>query len=201
MPDSADVTRIISSAQTGDKSVMDALLPLVYQQLRAAAQRELASERPSHTLQATALVHEAYLKLVGPREVPWANRAHFYAAAAEAMRRVLLDHAKSKGRVKRGGGVKHSELCESAVFQAENGNHGHEPDFVALDEAIRRLEATDPRMAQVVHLKFYAGLEIAQVAKVLGVSERTVKNDWAFAKAWLERALREDADSGPAERE
>lgn len=114
---------------------------------------------------------------------------------------MLLDHAKSKGRVKRGGGVRHSELRESAVFQSENDNHELEPDFVALDEAIRRLEATDPRMAQVVHLKFYAGLEIAQVAKALGVSERTVKNDWAFAKAWLERALRESADLGPAERE
>ncbi|MFO0857058.1 MAG: ECF-type sigma factor [Phycisphaerales bacterium] len=195
------VTQLLAAASAKDKSAVDELLPLVYQQLRAAAQRELSGERPSHTLQATALVHEAYLKLVGPREVPWANRAHFYAAAAEAMRRVLLDHAKRKGRVKRGGGVRHSELRESAVFQAENNDYELEPDFVALDEAIRRLEATDPRMAQVVHLKFYAGLEIAQVAKALGVSERTVKNDWAFAKAWLERALRESADLGPAERE
>ncbi len=185
------------------------LLPLVYNQLRAAAQRQMAGERAGHTLAATALVHEAYLKLVGPREIPWEHRGHFYAAAAEAMRQILLDHAKSRARRKRGGGRAHVSL-EDVAAVIEDGKagaaHGSgleqrdgSPDFIALDEAIRRLEARDPRVAQVVHLKYYAGLEIAQVALALGISERTVKNDWAFAKAWLERALFDD-DTGPTDR-
>ena len=186
------------------------LLPMVYDQLRAAAHKQMAGERIGHTLAATGLVHEAYLKLIGPREIPWQNRGHFYAAAAEAMRQILLDHAKSRGRRKRGGGRAHISLDEVASVvaegqeeppkgpgddqkqdQNEDQSDGH-TDFIALDEAIRRLEAKDPRVAQVVRLKYYAGLEITQVALVLGVSERTVKNDWAFAKAWLERALRDE---------
>jgi RNA polymerase sigma-70 factor, ECF subfamily len=182
----------MAAAANGDKSAADRLLPLVYDQLRRAAQLGLAGERAGYTLQATALVHEAYLKLVGPRDLPWQGRAHFYAAAAEAVRQVLLDHAKARGRLKRGGGLGRIDLDHTATLggpAAENERPDRE-DFVALDDAIRRLAAKDPRMAEVVRLRFYAGLEIAQVAFVLGVSERTVKNDWAFAKAWLERELR-----------
>lgn len=194
-----DAVTILLNDQESDAQRLQRLLPLVYAQLRAAAQRRMASERAGHTLAATALVHEAYLKLVGPREIPWRSRGHFYAAAAEAMRQILLDHAKARARRKRGDARPHVPLDEvaSVVVTAESPpNNAHaddHPDFLALDNAIRRLEARDPRVAQVVHLKYYAGLEIAQVALALGVSERTVKNDWAFAKAWLERALRHDA--------
>lgn len=186
-PERAEVTRILSQ---GDGA--DSLLPLVYAQLRAVAQQRLAEERRGHTLQATALVHEVYLKLVGPREVAWEGRGHFYAAAAEAMRQVLLDHAKARGRVKRGGGAGRVEFGEAATLggPGEAGEGPDREDFVALDDAIRRLASRDPRMAEVVRLRYYAGLEIAEVARVLGVSERTVKNDWAFARAWLERELR-----------
>ncbi len=179
----------------------------IYKQLQGQAQRYMNAERAGHTLSATALVHEAFLKIAGPRDVPWQNRGHFYAAAAEAMRRVLLDHAKAKGRLRRGGGGRTVPLPESgpldsAATMLEPGQSAEEmTDFVALDAAMCRLEERDPRMAQVVRLKFYAGLEIAQVALVLDVSERTVKNDWAFAKAWLERALRDTTNEpGPTER-
>lgn len=184
-------TVLMHQAAAGDAAAANALLPLIYSQLRAAAQNHLNSERPNHTLQATALVHEAYIRLAGPRDIPWENRAHFYAAAAQAMRRILLDHAKSKNRQKRAGHQKHLPLDAATLAARESEDS---PDFIALDQSMCRLEEKDPRMAEVVRLKFYAGLEIAQVARVLGVSERTVKNDWAFAKAWLERDLRDHAD-------
>lgn len=180
----------MSQAAEGDRAAADRLLPLVYDQLRKAAQSGLAGERTEHTLQATALVHEAYLKLVGPREVPWRNRAHFYAAAAEAMRQVLLDHAKARGRLKRGGGLGRIDFDSTSTIGGPEAEADHRGDYVALDDAIRRLASKDPRMAEVVRLRFYAGLEIAQVARVLDVSERTARNDWTFAKAWLEREVR-----------
>lgn len=202
--DSQAVTIILNERETASDR-MNRLLPLVYEQLRAAANNRMASERAGHTLGATALVHEAYLKLVGPREIPWQNRGHFYAAAAEAMRQILLDHAKARGRVKRGGGDQPRErrpLDDAATLVAPaHQADDHQPDCIALDAAMCRLEARDPRMAQVVRLKYYAGLEIAQIALALGVSERTVKNDWAFAKAWLERELRGPAEADRAEAE
>jgi RNA polymerase sigma-70 factor, ECF subfamily len=197
----------------------DALVRAVYDQLRAAAQLAMASERQNHTLAATALVHEAYVKLAGPREVPWRDRAHFYAAAAEAMRQILLDHAKARNRHKRGGGKVIFGLDDAASIispgsdasgpmaadesdsggggTSGGGTSGGGVDFLALDAAMRRLEARDARLADVVRLKYYAGLSIAQVALVLGVSERTVKNDWAFARAWLERDLRPQPPEEP----
>ncbi len=194
-PKVGDATLILGRLAAGDASAAGQLLPMVYAQLRAAAARAMAAERCSHTLQPTALVHEAYLKLLGPRETPWAHRAHFYAAAAEAMRQILIDHARARGRRKRGGNARHRTLEESLTLAEPNGEDGS-TDFIALDEAIRRLEVQDPRAAQVVHLKFYAGLTIEQIACALGVSERTIKNDWAFARAWLERELR-DAEHSP----
>lgn len=185
-------TILMHQAASGDLAAANALLPLIYSQLRAAAQNHLNSERPNHTLQATALVHEAYIRLAGPRDIPWENRAHFYAAAAQAMRRILLDHAKSKNRQKRAGNQNHLPLEAATIAAEESGDTTDSPDFVALDQSMCRLEQKDPRMAEVVRLKFYAGLEIAHIARVLGISERTVKNDWAFAKAWLERDLREN---------
>lgn len=162
----------------------------VYEQLRAAAQRQLEAERVGYTLSATALVHEAYLKLAGPRKRDWENRAHFYAAAAEAMRRILIDRGRARAAAKRGGDRGRIDLEAAATLCARPED---DPvDFVALDKAVSRLECRDQRMAKVARLRFYVGLSIAETAEVLGVSERTVKNDWSFAKAWLARELRED---------
>ncbi len=167
---------------------VECLLPLVYDQLRAVAQRALAAERPGHTLQATALVHEAYLKLVGEREIPWASRAHFYVAAAEAMRRILIDHARARGRVKRGGGGGgRARLTLSDVTDLAS-----KPDeIVRFDEAFGRLEGESSEAAAIVRLRFFAGLSVEQTAEALGVSTSTVDRRWAFARAWLYRALRD----------
>ena len=189
------VTRALLLAEAGDASAARELLPLVYAQLRAAAQRELANERPGHTLQATALVHEAYLRLVGERRLAWQGRGHFYAAAAEAMRRVLLDHAKSRGRVKRGGGRVVSldgkdigEPVAALRFESVAGCTNPD-DLLAFDEAFCRLEAEDADSAAVVRLRVYAGLSVDQAAEALGLSARTVDRRWHFARAWLFKEL------------
>jgi RNA polymerase sigma factor (TIGR02999 family) len=178
------VTQLLAQAAGGDKSAVEELLPLVYAQLRAVAQLRMATERSGHTLQATALVHEAYLKLVGPREVPWQNQAHFYSAAAEAMRRILLDYAKSRGRRKRGGDKSCVPL--NVADLAETGNP---EEILALDEALCRLEEHEPEAAKVVRLRFYAGLSVDQTAEALDLSPRTVDRRWKFARAWLFREL------------
>ncbi len=182
--DSGNITHLLEQVADGDQSAADELLPLVYAQLRAVAQLRMAGERKDHTLQATALVHEAYLKLVGSRDVPWANQAHFYAAAAEAMRRVLLDHAKAKGREKRGG--KQNRVPLNVVDLA---NIGDSQEILALDDAICRLEQQEPEAGQVVRLRFYAGLSIDDTAAALGLAPRTVDRRWQFARAWLFREL------------
>ena len=179
-----ELDNLLADAAAGDQRAAEDLLPLVYSQLRAVAQQRMSSERPGHTLQATALVHEAFLKLVGPRRIPWENQAQFYAAAAEAMHRVLLDHAKSRGRKKRGGGKSYVPL--SVVDLAESGDS---EDVVALHDAVRRLEGEDSETAQVVRLRFYAGLSVDQTAEALGISARTVDRRWKFARAWLFREL------------
>jgi RNA polymerase sigma factor (TIGR02999 family) len=160
------------------------LLPLVYEQLRAIAQRARADERPDHTLQATALVHEAFLKLVGDREIPWTGKAHFYVAAAEAMRRVLLDHAKARRRIKRGGGRSPLALTDVADLAA-----GDSRELLMFDEAFRRLEDESPEAAAIVRLRFFAGLGVQHTAEALGLSTSTVDRRWAFARAWLFRQL------------
>ena len=189
---SEEVTILMNAAAGGDQEAADRLLPLVYEQLRKAAQRDLAAERSGHTLSATALVHEAYLKLVGPREVAWGGRGHFYAAAAEAMRRVLLDHAKARGREKRGGidgrargRVEFASVAELAVAEDPE-------EIVSFDGALRRLEVESGDAARVVQLRFFAGLSVEQTAQAMGVSERTVNRLWTFARAWLHRAVREE---------
>jgi RNA polymerase sigma factor (TIGR02999 family) len=188
---SPDATLLMNAAAGGDRLAADRLLPLVYDQLRRAAQKNLATERAGHTLTATALVHEAYLKLVGPREVPWASQAHFYAAAAEAMRRVLLDHAKSRSREKRGGvdgkparRVDFASVADLAI--AEDAD-----EIVSFDAALRRLEQESPDAARVVQLRFFAGLTVEQTAAAMNVSDRTVNRLWLFARAWLHRAITE----------
>jgi RNA polymerase sigma factor (TIGR02999 family) len=162
------------------------LVPLLYDEMRALARARLRSERPDHSLQATALVHEAYLRLLGAdTEAAWNDRTHFMVAAAEAMRRILVDHARARGREKRGGGATHIELGEADAARALDDD-----DILALDEVLPRLEALDARTADVVRLRYFVGLTVEETAHALGVSERTVKREWAFARAWLFRALR-----------
>ncbi len=184
-----DLTRVLEAIERGDAGAANVLFPLVYDQLRREAQRRMAGERSDHTLQATALVHEAYLRLVGDRRIPWRNRAHFYAAAAEAMRQVLLDHAKSRGREKRGGGHKRVPLSVADVAESWNFE-----ETLSLDEALRRLVDRDPNIGRVVELRFFAGLSIDDTAEALGVSKATVKRRWEFGRTWLYRELTKDDD-------
>jgi RNA polymerase sigma factor (TIGR02999 family) len=160
------------------------LLPLVYAQLHAAARAHLASERQGHTLQPTALIHEAFLKLAENRQVPWQNQEHFYAAAAAAMRQVLIDHARTRGRLKRGGGRARTDLASVAdLADADLG------EILRFDEVFGRLERESPEYAAVVRLRFYAGLSIEQTATTLGISTSTVDRRWSLARAWLFREL------------
>lgn len=182
-----NVTRLLSDVAGGNSSAADELLPLVYDQLRAVAQQRMGGERPGHTLQATALVHEAFLRLVGPRELPWHSQAHFYAAAAEAMRRILVDHARTRKREKRGGSRSRVALNVVDLAASEDCE-----EILALDEAFRRLEQQEPEMAAVVRLRFYAGLSVDQTAEALDLSPRTVNRRWKFARAWLFRELTDD---------
>lgn len=169
------------------------LLPAVYAELRAAAQRCLRNERSGHTLQATALVHEAWLKLMGPREVPWRNRGHFLAAAAEAMRRILVDHARSKAAVRRGGpGAKRAAIDLTTLPDPDSAEQS--AGFLLLDDALARLQEVDAGAAAVVRLRYFAGLSIDEAAQALGVSGPTVQRDWAFARSWLKDAI-ERADA------
>ena len=193
-----DISQQLKAAAQGDARAAEQLLPLVYAELRALAHARMSHERKDHTLQATALVHEAYLRLVHDPGVGWDSRGHFFAAAAEAMRRILIEHARARARAKRGGDnegrpAKKLSLTLGGVADLTASD---DPELVfALDEAMQRLEAHDARMAQVVRLRFYAGLSVEETAAVLGVAPRTVKRDWAFARAWLYEAL--GGDEGP----
>lgn len=185
--ESPTVTILLNEAPSAADRLRE-LLPLVYAQLRAAAELHLRRESSGHTLQATALVHEAYLRLVGPREIPWRNRAHFYAAAAEAMRRILIDHARAKAAGIRGG----PEARRAAVTLAclpDPASESESAGFLILDEAVSRLESVDPECATVVRFRYFAGLSIDQTAEAMGVSAPTVKRHWAFARAWLKEAI------------
>ncbi len=184
----SDVTRILYAIEGGDAKAARELLPLVYDQLRKIAQQRMAGERTGHSLDATALVHEAYLKLVGDddSELRWANRAHFFAAAAEAMRRILVDHARARGRQKRGG-----EGARLSLSVATLGVEQDADEVMALDDALRKLEKHDSRMARIVSLRFFAGLSVDETAESLELSARTVKREWSVARAWLYRELQE----------
>jgi RNA polymerase sigma factor (TIGR02999 family) len=182
----SEATQLLHAITAGDPNAAENLLPVVYQELRNLARLRMAQERPEHTLQATALVHEAYLRLVGNDPSCWANRAHFFHAAAEAMRRILIEHARGKSGPKRGGGRKRLPL-NLVDLAAENDP----AQILALDEAISRLEKQDPDAARVLRLRFYAGLSVDEVAQIVGASPRTVKRDWAFARAFLIRELGE----------
>jgi RNA polymerase sigma factor (TIGR02999 family) len=182
--DSAKVTQLLLDLTGGNRSAVDELMPLVYQELKRIAGGQLRNERPGHTLQATALVHEAYLKLVDQRAVSWQNRAHFFGVAAQVMRRILLDHAKGKQRDKRGGKLQHTVLDEGLVVSEDRSS-----DLVLIDEALTRLEKLDPRQAKVVELRFFGGLSVEETAEAMGISAPTVKREWAMARAWLYREL------------
>jgi RNA polymerase sigma factor (TIGR02999 family) len=184
--DQPDATLLMSAAATGDRAAADALLPLVYDQLRRAAQMQLATERPDHTLSATALVHEAYLKLAGPRELPWSNRRHFYAAAAQAMRRILVDHARARPASSPRAAI---SLPISDIADVASLASAPSSQILAVDAALARLEDEDPQAAAVVRLRFYAGLSVEQVAEALELSPRTTARLWTYARAVLFRAL------------
>lgn len=185
-----DVTSILKRASEGDESAISRLLPLVYDELRALAESFLQRERPDLTLQATALVHEAYVRLVKQEEVQWQNRAHFFAVAAQAIRRILVDHARGHQRAKRGGDRQRVRLDEDIAAPAER-----DLDLLAVDEALEKLAKLHPRQAQIVELRFFGGLGLKEIAEFLKVSPRTVDGDWSMARAWLRRELRDDVAS------
>ena len=189
----SDVTRILSAIEQGDPSAAEQLLPLVYNELRQLAAQKLAHEKPGQTLQATALVHEAYLRLVGGEpDAHWNSRGHFFAAAAEAMRRILVEQARHKRSAKGGGQLQRVELHEEQLA-APSGN----VDLIALDEALNKLAQHDCRKAELVKLRFFGGLTIHQAAAALGIAESTADADWAYAKAWLRLELGDAADQRP----
>jgi RNA polymerase sigma factor (TIGR02999 family) len=179
-----DVTLALRKVAEGDHRALDRVLPLVYDQLRAIAGRALRGERAGHTLSPTALVHEAYLKLVQLERVSFQDRAHFFAACAGEMRRVLIDHARRRDAGKRGAGAEHVPL-ENAVAAAED----RPAELIALDEALSRLAALNERQARVVECRFFAGMDVPETAAALGISAATVKRDWTVARAWLNREL------------
>lgn len=184
-PSPHEVTQILIEWSNGDRGALDRLIPVVYTELRRQAARYLRRERAGHTLQTTSLVHEAYIRLVDQRNVRWQNRAHFFGVAAQLMRRILVDHARSRQRAKRGGPGITLPLQEALGVAVAKSN----VDLLALDEALVRLAAIDLRQSQIVELRFFSGLSIEETAEVIGVSPATVKNDWNLAKAWLRREI------------
>jgi len=189
----SDVTRILNAIERGDAKATDELLPLVYEELRLLAAQRLSHEPPGQTLQATALVHETYLRLLGDQSHSWQGRAHFFAAAAQAMRRILVENARRKGSMKRGEGRRRMDL-DAVSMAIETPAE----DLIALDEAFTRLTEEDPEAAEVVKLSYFGGLTLEEAAEVLGISRRTAQRYWAFARAWLyEEMTRGEEPSAP----
>jgi RNA polymerase sigma factor (TIGR02999 family) len=176
----SDVTRLLGAIDHGDSKAAEELLPLVYEELRRLAAARMARESPGHTLQATALVHEAWLRLVGSSETNWNSRGHFFGAAAEAMRRILLERARKKGRVRHGG-----QLQRVDFEQVTMATQDSDDVIIAINEALEKLAAESPQKAEIVKLRYFAGMEHAEIAEVLGVSEPTVRRHWAYARSWL----------------
>ena len=176
-----EITRLLQDWSEGNQTALDKLMPLVYDELRRQAARYLRNERQGHTLQTTALIHEAYLKLLGYERIEWQNRVHFFAIASTAMRRILVDYARERKREKRGGIAENLPLDEALQISADEKS----VDLIALDEALNRLAKLSARQARVVELRYFSGLSNDETAEVLGVSNATVRNDWNLAKAWL----------------
>ena len=184
-PSQSDVTSLLKQFTQGDKEAAEKLIPLVYDELKRLARSYMRREAPDHTLQTTALVHEAYLKLVGQRSANWQSRSHFFGIAAQLMRRILIDHARGQLREKRGGGKAILPLKADLAFSPEQSE-----ELMRLDEALDRLSVLDPRQGKVVELRFFGGLSVEETSGFLGVSPKTVKRDWVVAKAWLHAELR-----------
>jgi len=188
MPQSSEnVTQLLVDWSKGNKEALDRLVPIVYEELRRQASRYLRRERAGHTLQTTALIHEAYLRLVDQRNVHWQNRAHFFGIAAQLMRRILVDHARTRKRAKRGGSNIRVSLDEATALATSR-----ELDIVALDEALERLGEIDSQQSRIVELRFFSGLNVEETAEVLKISPATVKREWRIAKAWLHREISGD---------
>jgi len=186
MPSSDEVTVLLNQMSAGSDTAPEALLPLVYDDLRRLAHAYFTKENPDHTLQATALVHEAYIRLVNWENVSWQNRAHFFAVAAEVMRRILIDHARKRNAQKRSGGQR--IVLDDAVSLPDKKDF----DILKLEEALSSLEKVDPRQAKIVELRFFGGLSIEETSFVLNISETTVRREWTFAKAWFQREMTRD---------
>jgi RNA polymerase sigma factor (TIGR02999 family) len=195
-----EVTQLLLRWRAGDEAALAALLPLVYEELRSLARRHLRHERDSHTLQRTALVHEAFLRIVDQRQVDWESRSQFYAIASQMMRRILVDHARRRCAAKRGDGAQHVDLEAVLLAEGRDVDAGRaaasplpatEPqiDFAAIDDALQRLEALDPQQGRLVELRFFGGLSIKETADIIGISPATVKREWAIARAWLQREI------------
>jgi RNA polymerase sigma-70 factor (ECF subfamily) len=184
-PSPSDVTVLLSELQKGDPDAASKIIRLVYEELRRLAGHYMRQEHPDHTLQATALVHEAYLKLINQRSVDWQGRAHFFGIAAQLMRRILIDHARGHLREKRGGAQQALPLDEALTFSPEQSS-----ELIQLDEALERLAKLDARQSKIVELRFFGGLSTEEAAEFLGISSKTVKRDWSLAKAWLHGELK-----------
>ena len=188
-PTTRGATQLLQAWGRGEDAALEKLLPVVYQELRRIARRYMAGERAGHTLQTTALVNEAYLRLIDSRRVNWQSRTHFFAISAQLMRRILVDHARSRGYQKRGGGAWPVTLDDDLVVSV-----GQRRDVVALDDALKALAEVDPRKSRVVELRFFGGLSVEETAEVLKVSQDTVHSDWRLAKAWLRREMARSSD-------
>jgi RNA polymerase sigma-70 factor, ECF subfamily len=184
MADARNITQLLAAWSAGDKAALDALIPIVYDELRRQASRYLRRERPGHTLQTTALINEAYLRLVDQKSMRWQNRAQFFGIAAQLMRRILVDHARAKHRAKRGGSDVRVSLTDATSITKDP-----DLDLVELDEALTRLAEIDPQQSKIVELRFFSGLNVEETAAALNISAATVKRDWSIAKAWLHREI------------
>jgi RNA polymerase sigma factor (TIGR02999 family) len=183
-PPPGDVTRLLAAWKEGDRAAPDLLLALVYDELRRMARHHLRRQQPGHTLQTTALIHDAYLRLVGQAAGPWQDRNHFFAVSAQAMRHILVDHARARQSAKRGGGARAVSLDEAALVTVERA-----AELIALDDALEELKGLHERQCRVVECRYFGGMTVQETAEVLGVSPETVMRDWKMAKAWLHRAL------------
>lgn len=183
-PPSKQITQLLVLWRQGEQQALDQLIPLVYRELHRMAERYMRRERPNHTLQASALIHEAYLRLVDQREAPWQSRGQFFALSAKLMRRILVDHARSKGYAKRGANARQVTLDEGVATSGKRA-----ADVLALDDALEDLEALDPRKSQIVEMRFFAGFSLEETAEALEISVPTVEREWRAARAWLHKAM------------
>lgn len=189
----SDVTQLLGAIEAGDPTAADQLLPLVYGELRKLAAAKMAQEKPGQTLQATALVHEAWLRLAGPeQQKAWNSRGHFFGAAAEAMRRILVDRARQKARVRHGGGLERIDLAQVTIATEDSDD-----TVLAIHEALEKLALESPPKAEIVKLRYFTGLEHAEIAQVLGLSEPTVRRHWAYARSWLYAELKQKSSNSP----